>query len=586
MSGAEQLRTRLLAEGDELAPYVDRVLERASLSVRLRPAAPSSAAGPIGAHANGISLAARVAGLEEGAVAIASQYHALVLLEDGTVRAWGENRTGKLGDGTRADRRGPVAVVDCGDVVAISAGSEHSAALTRDGTVLVWGSNRVGQLGDGTFDDHLRPRALDVPRGGVVRAVAGENTTMVIYEDGSVLGCGLWREESPTDGWDRARPTPLVVEGLGAVRDLRATAGERYAIVDDGLLVAWSIHEGRADVVATGRRVAAVAADGSHGLAACDDGSVVSLEAVFSLEGHQPIRAQRIPEVGSVVGVAIGPSSNYCLLADGTVVSWGFNFGGSLGDGTSAPRREPLALAGVSDAVAVAPQLALVATGAVMAWGRALPRQPPLAGGDQPVGGSRLGGRPDLPPGTAWPHSSDGRPLAFVAQLDLQDVAVEGYPSLPPAGTLSFFYDDVADQSAVVHTPAGSALAPLEPPVDLTDAVRFRPLPVGVEIDWTLPPCDSPFTEDLRLAEDEDAYLAYQAVGADVVGPVHRLFGHPDAIQGDPRTSGDEVLLLQVDSDDTLGTLWGDAGRIYFLIGPDDLATGRFDRARAEMQGH
>lgn len=63
------------------------------------------------------------------------------------------------------------------------------------------------------------------------------------------------------------------------------------------------------------------------------------------------------------------------------------------------------------------------------------------------AGASRLGGVPDLPPGTEWPTGPDA-PLSFVAQINLADVA-EVMPSsgLPASGLLAFFYDAVS-QSA------------------------------------------------------------------------------------------------------------------------------------------
>ncbi len=38
------------------------------------------------------------------------------------------------------------------------------------------------------------------------------------------------------------------------------------------------------------------------------------------------------------------------------------------------------------------------------------------------------------------------------------------------------------------------------------------------------------------------------------------------------------LLLLQLDSDDNAGTMWGDAGMLYFWIRKADLAASRFER--------
>lgn len=74
-----------------------------------------------------------------------------------------------------------------------------------------------------------------------------------------------------------------------------------------------------------------------------------------------------------------------------------------------------------------------------------------------PLGASKFGGRPDLPPGESWPHRppyapspfwDHGRgprsaPLSFLAQINLGDIQAAGGTDLPlpTSGLLSFFYD-------------------------------------------------------------------------------------------------------------------------------------------------
>src|SRR5512135_844899 len=65
----------------------------------------------------------------------------------------------------------------------------------------------------------------------------------------------------------------------------------------------------------------------------------------------------------------------------------------------------------------------------------------PASGQGIVIGGSRLGGQPDLPPGFQWPACRD-QPMSFVVQICLEDVA--GFApaqDLPSSGLLSFFYD-------------------------------------------------------------------------------------------------------------------------------------------------
>ncbi len=46
----------------------------------------------------------------------------------------------------------------------------------------------------------------------------------------------------------------------------------------------------------------------------------------------------------------------------------------------------------------------------------------------------------------------------------------------------------------------------------------------------------------------------------------------------------DWVLLLQLDSDDTGGFMWGDLGMLYYWIRSGDLAERRFDRVWMTLQ--
>ena len=82
-------------------------------------------------------------------------YHTCALLEDTTVKCWGRDNYGQLGDGSNTDSSTPVDVMVSAntkltDVTQISTSAGHTCALLEDATVKCWGRNNHGQLGDGT----------------------------------------------------------------------------------------------------------------------------------------------------------------------------------------------------------------------------------------------------------------------------------------------------------------------------------------------------------------------------------------------------------------------------------------------------
>jgi cysteine-rich repeat protein len=90
------------------------------------------------------------------AVAIAAGLdHACALLDDGTLRCWGENEKGQLGLGNVTDvgiNQSPAQVgapAIGGTAIAIAAGGEHTCAVLDDFGVVCWGSNIFGELGYG-----------------------------------------------------------------------------------------------------------------------------------------------------------------------------------------------------------------------------------------------------------------------------------------------------------------------------------------------------------------------------------------------------------------------------------------------------
>lgn len=177
------------------------------------------------------------------------------------------------------------------------------------------------------------------------------------------------------------------------------------------------------------------------------------------------------------------------------------------------------------------------------------------------TGHTRVGGRPDLPKGERWP-SAGGASLAFIGQIDLAVISFAVPSSLPPAGLLLLFFGPylegdypAREEWKVIHAPPGSVLTKRAWPRGLPQAGRFTEVFLEPAIEITIPSGEEVWSED------EWAEVA-PAMQSRVTGPVHRVLGHPDLVQG--YEIGE--LLVQFDSDAESGFSWGDSGMLYFTV--------------------
>ncbi len=216
------------------------------------------------------------------------------------------------------------------------------------------------------------------------------------------------------------------------------------------------------------------------------------------------------------------------------------------------------------------------------------------------TGGSRLGGAPDLPPDLQWPRHKE-HALPFLAQLDL--AALRGL--LPegtlPAGHLFVFAPpgvtgaaDITHQQVVVlHSEAAPSAHLGSAP--MTGLAPFPSCPLEFVAYGDIPEVDASPLKDALDDAATDRYCGIRSYLSSGDEPAsHKLLGHPDSIQGPVEEECEELapqpggspwrLFLQIDSDDRVRMMWGDAGTLYFCLREDDLANRRFNRVVTVMQ--
>ena len=99
-------------------------------------------------------LAAGVSALAVGTGDDLEPSQSCALTGAGGAKCWGRNDSGQVGDGSTKDRSTPVDVAGLASgVSAIAVGGSHSCAITTAQSVKCWGGNSNGQLGNGTTTD-------------------------------------------------------------------------------------------------------------------------------------------------------------------------------------------------------------------------------------------------------------------------------------------------------------------------------------------------------------------------------------------------------------------------------------------------
>ena len=440
----------------------------------------------------------------------AGSSHSLVLMDDGTLWAWGANSSGQLGDGTGMDSLHPVLVGE--GFAAVASGENHSLGVKTDGTLWAWGWNHAGEVGDGSSTTRFLPVQVGE---GFVDVAGGWLHSLGLKADGTLWGWGLNTSGQLGGGLENHQQSPVQIgEEYSAI-----AAGYEHSlgIKADGALWAW----GRKSSGLVGEDFVTMAGGMEHSLGIKSDASLWAWGSNGYGQlgrGSDAQRKSAQPDMGPALAtVGVGPYEDgharygdiepspfeespiqvgegfadvsagwihsLFVKTDGSLWASGYNYNGQVGDGT---QENCLSMKQIGeDFVTVSAgyehSLGIKTDGTLWAWGRNEYGQ--LGDGTQedrlaPVQVDLPSARYSIPPGdfvyqVPWLPPEDEFALGFglsnVPQADPTDVYVEYYDNaglflgredmvIPASGHLAFM---AAIQPAVPGWVRISASAPI-----------------------------------------------------------------------------------------------------------------------------
>ena len=332
--------------------------------------------------------------------------------------AVGRNNVGELGLGTpaggsvhvgvtSADEHSATPIINLGaDNIQVAAGGTFSAVLKASGEVFTFGTNSAGQLGIGSSVCGLGTpncRDLSEDRNQPVQVTAlGENTVQLalsewhafaLKQDGTAYSWGMnqWGQlgiGECTAGYNDSDPacsgtdktSPVEITGLGSDNVYIAASGQGgMALKSNGRLFNWGengynqLGDGTttdrhlpAQLFSVGTNTAHVVGGYDHTLLLQSDGTVMAWGRNTAGQignGERGSTPQATPIVVSAlagrpdlpwrsVQIAVGLQSSYAMLSDGSIYGWGRNGQQQLGDGTTEPRLRPVRIEGFGADVA------------------------------------------------------------------------------------------------------------------------------------------------------------------------------------------------------------------------------------------
>jgi alpha-tubulin suppressor-like RCC1 family protein len=231
----------------------------------------------------------------------------------GTLKCWGNNYYGQLGDGSQTARLIPSAI-DVGTVYTqVSVGSDHTCAITWSNILKCWGRNNFGQLGVGTSVDSALPVTVDAGTSYVAVSTGG-NTSCAIASGGQLKCWGYNGYGSIGDNTTANRTIPIAVNVGTLYKQVSTSGNTTCGITSADVLKCW----------------------GNNQYAQLGDGTTVQKMIPTVIDSGVLYK--------KIVSSHISSFYTCGLTTANKIKCWGDNQFGQLGDGTTTTRSLPVAI--------------------------------------------------------------------------------------------------------------------------------------------------------------------------------------------------------------------------------------------------
>ena len=292
--------------------------------------------------------------------------HVMAIKTDGTLWGWGNNASGRIGDGTTVGRSSPVQIGTLTNWSKVSAGIGHTTAIKGDGTLWSWGTADSGVLGDNTISpSKLSPIQIGTDTNWY-DVNAGGAHVLSIKTDGTLWGWGTNGSGQLGDGTVINRSSPVQIGTLTTWSKIFAGSSYSMAIKTDGTLWGWGINANYQLGLGVTTSYSSPVQIGTDTTWSKISGGGTSGGQPFSLgiKSDNSLWGWGIATSGQLArgvvnattslsspiqigedqwsSVYAGNTTTAAIKTDGTLWAWGVNTAGILGDTTVISRSAPV----------------------------------------------------------------------------------------------------------------------------------------------------------------------------------------------------------------------------------------------------